>query len=75
MEFAFSVLSVVCYLGLLQGVSNVVGAFYFHILTTMHGQNYIKFDLNCLYTENVHLNNLNAPVLNVLIQNIYFKFV
>ena len=25
-EFVFSVLSVVCYLGLLQGVSNVVGA-------------------------------------------------
>ena len=42
------------------------GAFYFHILTTIHGQNYIKFDLNCLDPGNVHLNNLNAPVLNVL---------
>jgi len=44
-EFVFSVLSVVCYLGLLLGVSNVVGAvcgYYFHILTTMHGQNHIK---------------------------------
>ena len=66
MESAFSVLSVVCYLGLLQGVSNVVGAFYFQILTKMHGQNYIKFDLNCLDPGNMHLNNLNAPALNVL---------
>jgi len=43
-EFVFSVLSVVCYLGLLLGVSNVVGAVCgcFHILTTMHGQNHIK---------------------------------
>jgi len=41
----------------------------------MHGQNYIKFDLNCLDPGNVHLNNLNAPVFNVLTQDIYFKFV
>ena len=27
----------------------------------------IKVDLNCLDPGNVHLNNLNAPVLNVLI--------
>ena len=26
----------------------------------------IKVDLNCLEPGNVHLNNLNAPVLNVL---------
>jgi len=39
----------------------------------------IKVDLNCLDPGNVHLNNLNVPVLNVLIlirhiivgQNIY----
>jgi len=28
----------------------------------------IKVDLNCLDPGNVHLNNLNAPVLNVLKQ-------
>jgi len=27
----------------------------------------MKVDLNCLDPGNVHLNNLNAPVLNVLI--------
>jgi len=26
----------------------------------------IKVDLNCLEPGNVHLNNLNAPILNVL---------
>ena len=30
----------------------------------------IKVDLNCLDPGNVHLNNLNAPVLNVLRWNL-----
>ena len=34
----------------------------------------IKVDLNCLDPGNVHLNNLNAPVLIVLICQMYVEF-
>jgi len=33
----------------------------------------IKVDLNCLDPRNVHLNNLNAPVLKSLIILIHYK--